>query len=202
MRRLHIACIAAVVFSLALAFAGPANAYPWPDYGASAGNEFDFNIAFASSTFTLTWAGPEKMIGFVAYVDAPTGVTLPGTGAHAIHGYTAALPTGWGENGGWEAKNDAANGIDSAFGWTGSGASDLQNSGVVCQINGLTALSGFSPGAWNAKYVAHVYNPGTGLTYWARPGGTPPSVPEPGTLALLALGLTGAFGVIRRKGQR
>lgn len=198
MRRLSITAV--LVLGIVVVCAGVASANPWPDWSA-VGGTFSFT---AQPTQTATgWdytvnvdptnAFPGWGIkAFVVYVD---DVTTQPTDKYAYDGGNTAGFEGL--NGGWEAdKFPGPKGTTAAFGWQ-TGSNNLM-SGHSAVFHAVNLPSGFQN--FSQHFVVHAVPPGGANTFWTN-GGTPPPppVPEPGTLALLALGLGTVTGVVRRR---
>ena len=186
--------VAALVTCLA---AGTAWGTPWPDYASQAGNTI--------VGVTVSPSAGAGSLGLVTYTvtiasDASWwfgGVEYPITGVCGLAVYPNAGEAYAGQEAfgaaydSWNLEPHTGTGTTGthAFGWSGPfNPIATPGSGTLGPVTiGQATYSEMAPP--NVQYLLHVYVEGFGnsQTVWGAPGSTP--VPEPGSMALFAVGL-------------
>lgn len=197
MSRLLLAAV--LVLGLLLAISSIACANPWPNYSSSGAQTYPFSVSTTAVSggydYDLTMSGSpaDTLREFIVYY---SGVSTASPPVEHSTGYDGGNTAGFTSlNGGWEYGNMGT--PDSvALGWKIANGGEVAPAGnYQFRVRNLPTDFVGTP-----HFVIHYGSAETGLTYYAQEDGRPPNeTPEPGTIALLTLGLGAVTGVIRRR---
>lgn len=137
----------------------------------------------------MRWTGAGSPVGSNSSVTTGGNSTLNGTGWTLVGSYKGLTGDSAAPFGGTARNTGAANTATSSW-WLITAFNSTLNGGSSClKSDGTTSTCDEGNDAFKLNYVSAKIGSG---------GGTPGTVPEPSSIALVALGLIGALGMRRR----